>query len=90
MIEAVCTLSALFALGAVRPILGVVVLGLSGWDACFEAMYAMTSTGLAPDDTQLRQGMRIILVCEDEIVEELDAKFECEGSADIPEKRSYQ
>lgn len=34
---------------------------------------------LAHDDTQLRQGMRIILVCEDEIVEELDAKFECEG-----------
>lgn len=46
MIEAVCTLSALFALGAVLPIPGFVVLGLSGWDACFEAMSAMTSTGL--------------------------------------------
>lgn len=45
-IEAVTTLVALFALGAALPVPGFIVLGMGGWDAMFEAVSAITSTGL--------------------------------------------
>jgi trk system potassium uptake protein TrkH len=45
-IEAVTTLVGLFAIGAVIPIPAFMVLGLNGWDAVFESVSAITSTGL--------------------------------------------
>lgn len=43
---------------------------------------------LADEDTKLEEGCRLIVVAEDEILEELDAKFESEGSGDQPEGRT--
>lgn len=45
-IEAVVTLVCLFAIASIIPIPAFLVLGLSGWDAVFESVSAITSTGL--------------------------------------------
>ncbi|MEC7760924.1 MAG: TrkA family potassium uptake protein [Pseudomonadota bacterium] len=40
---------------------------------------------LAYDDTELDEGQRLIIVAEDEIIDDLDAFFDGEGSGDTPE-----
>jgi trk system potassium uptake protein TrkH len=45
-IEAVVTLVGLFAIASVLPVPAFMVLGLNGWDAVFESVSAITSTGL--------------------------------------------
>ncbi|MAM62992.1 potassium transporter TrkG [uncultured Maritimibacter sp.] len=45
-IEAVVTLVGLFAVAAAMPVPAFMVLGLPGWDAVFESVSAITSTGL--------------------------------------------
>lgn len=45
-IEAVVTLVTLFAISALVPVPAFLVLGMNGWDAVFEAVSGITSTGL--------------------------------------------
>ncbi|MEC7760925.1 MAG: potassium transporter TrkG [Pseudomonadota bacterium] len=46
-IEAVVTLVSLFAIAIITPLPAFVTLGLAGWDALFESVSAITSTGLS-------------------------------------------
>jgi trk system potassium uptake protein TrkA len=42
---------------------------------------------LGYEDTELAEGNRLIVVAEDEIIDDVDAIFEAEGSADRPERK---